>query len=272
MLAFNLSIAATVFLALYALTALIQALRKDLRAGCWSHFLITVAILLFSGSFIFSTRTEEPQPLTTPISAGALISLAVLSVITLFIERRGEQFAALYSRAILGLGTSVILTVSLFLTPLVPESIIQIPTSTPVSQSLLAASNSAGVAAGNIVPTQDTATTATPVATAEPTLTRTPLPSPSPTRTRRAYVPPTATETPELEAVAEACDAQTTVNINVRSEPSTDAEIVAIVPEGLFIEIFGKNDDGTWWNTEFEGERGWVFGGLLQFDPVCNAG
>ncbi|MEL6149576.1 MAG: SH3 domain-containing protein [Chloroflexota bacterium] len=266
---FNLSIAAAVFIALYALTALIQAIRKDVRAGCWSHFLITVAILLLIGSFIVSTRTEDPDPLAIPIAAGAIIGLGAVSLVTLIIERRADQFAAMYSRALLGLGVSILLAASLFVTPILPQTVLRVPTSTPVSQSLIA-SSATDVSGSNIVPTQDAAVVPTDAITMEPTITRTPLPSPSPTRTRRAYVPPTITPTPELEAVAEACDARATVNLNVRDEPTTDSEVVAIIPEGDFVRILGRNDDSTWWNTEFQGERGWIFGDLIELDPICN--
>ena len=60
-----------------------------------------------------------------------------------------------------------------------------------------------------------------------------------------------------------------TVNLNVRSEPDTDSDIVGIIPEGRFVPVLGRNSDGTWWRTEFEGEQGWIARDFIEPDPIC---
>lgn len=270
MLAFNFGVAGSAFLGLFALISLIQAARKEAQAGCWSTISILLGFSLLIASFILSSLSENVVGLSLPIVLGTLATLAVISLIVYVLERRSDEFKQLFSRGLLGLGTSILLTIAFWLIPMIPQQIFPLPTPTPIAQAIRNTSSSASANA-NIVPTDAQASQSTPTerATVASTTTYTPMPSPSPTRTRRAYVPPTLTVTPEATVVAEECDAQVTVNLNVRAEPDTDADIVAIIPEAQYIALYGRSDNGTWWLTEYEDEEGWVFGEYLTLDPIC---
>ncbi len=264
----NLAIAGAVSLALYLLISVIQAFRRGGKVGCLGNFLTFVGILLMLGSLILGAGNDEPNPLTRPIILGSGAVVAVVSLVVYIMERRKDEFQPMFSRGALGLATGIILLIMSFFVPIIPQAIFPLPTSTPISVGL----ENATTIASNIVPTAaNDDVTATPRLTLTPTITRTPLPSPSPTRTRRAYEPPTISPTPEQETVAEECDARVTVNLNVRSEPTTESEIVAIIPEGRFVRILGRGneDNSDWWRTQYEGELGWVFGDLLELDPIC---
>ncbi len=269
MLAFNLGVAGSAFLGLFALISLIQAARKEAQAGCWSTISILLGFSLLTASFILSSLSEDVTGLSLPIMLSILVALAVISLVVYVLERRGDEFRQLFSRGLLGLGTSILLGIAFWLIPFIPQQIFPLPTPTPIAQAIRNTPVSAADA--NIIPTdaQTSQSTPTQQATIEPTATYTPMPSPSPTRTRRAYVPPTPTVTPEATVVAEECDGQVTVNLNVRAEPDTDSDIVAIIPEGQYIALYGRSDNGTWWLTEYENEEGWVFGEYLTLDPIC---
>ena len=271
MLAFNIGVAGLVFLAIFTLVSLIQAARKDPKAGCLSTVSAVIGFSLLIASIILSSLSDEAEGLTLPVLLGSLGVLAALSLVIYFLERRSDEFRQLYSRGLMGLGASILLLVSTFFIPVIPQQIFPIPTATPIAQAIRTGANTQADASGaNIVPTDVSAEeTPTERVTVVPTQTYTPMASPSPTRTRRAYIPPTATATLEAEVVAEECDGRVTVNLNVRAEPDTDAEIVAIVPEGRTVRILGRSEDERWWLTEFEGEDGWLFGDLLELDAIC---
>src|SRR5437016_11661851 len=54
--------------------------------------------------------------------------------------------------------------------------------------------------------------------------------------------------------------------LNVRSEPRSSAEVVAVADDGDFVNVLagpmGQGDD-EWYRVEYEGEVGWVAGGFL---------
>ncbi len=49
-------------------------------------------------------------------------------------------------------------------------------------------------------------------------------------------------------------------DVNVRHGPSTEEERVGGAYSGQEYVITGKNGDGDWWQIDFEGQAGWVFG------------
>ena len=74
----------------------------------------------------------------------------------------------------------------------------------------------------------------------------------------------------EEEAVAKAptepAPAQLTIAnaINVRGGPGTNYNIIAGANEGETFAITGKSADGTWWQIDYQGQAGWVFGQLVN--------
>ena len=111
-----------------------------------------------------------------------------------------------------------------------------------------------------------------------PTSTITPLPAvvtftPMPTETIPPLPDPTetalATPTPEVTATdpaptaisAPTSDAKVTVlgEMNIRSGPSTEYEVIGDAVAGEEFAITGKNADGNWWRIDFRGETGWIY-------------
>ncbi|MBV7339832.1 SH3 domain-containing protein [Chloroflexi bacterium TSY] len=79
-------------------------------------------------------------------------------------------------------------------------------------------------------------------------------------------VQPTDTPAPEPTATPEPKQAEAIVNIellNVRAGPGLTHNIVGGVNSGQRYPITGKNQAGDWWEIEFNGQKGWIFGQLV---------
>ena len=93
-----------------------------------------------------------------------------------------------------------------------------------------------------------------------PTATNTP--PPTPTESAPATPTPTVTVTDRAPAAMEppATDASVTVlgEMNIRSGPGTDYDVVGEAIAGEEFPITGKNSEGDWWRIDFQGQPGWI--------------
>lgn len=163
------------------------------------------------------------------------------------------------------MGVGIFVGLSLFVSPILPSTVFIIPTPTSIAEAL---QGKTGRVTGDVLVVADSQSVVTPTM-GIPTVTRQPLPTYTPTPTRRAYIPPTATTAPEVPPAPSECDGFVNNNVNLRQEANLNADILAIIPFGQTLKLSGVNDDKTWWFTEFEGARGWVYGELLTVDAVC---
>jgi uncharacterized protein YraI len=69
-------------------------------------------------------------------------------------------------------------------------------------------------------------------------------------------VAPTATTAQAAEVVVNS-------QMNVRGGPGTNYNIVGQANPGQRFPVTGKNNDGTWWQINYNGQPGWVFGELV---------
>lgn len=101
------------------------------------------------------------------------------------------------------------------------------------------------------------------VVTFTPMPTSTSPPLPVPTETAAATPTPeiAATEAAPTEIAPSTSDAKVTIlgEMNIRSGPSTDYEVVGDAVAGEEFAITGKNEDGNWWQIDFRGESGWIY-------------
>jgi uncharacterized protein YraI len=72
------------------------------------------------------------------------------------------------------------------------------------------------------------------------------------------------TNTPEPPTPEPAAEAVISTNMNVRGGPGTNYSIVGAANSGERFAITGKNDAGNWWQIDFRGQQGWVFGDLIS--------
>ncbi len=72
---------------------------------------------------------------------------------------------------------------------------------------------------------------------------------------------PTATETPAPPADPAVVTNQ---GMNVRSGPGTNYGVIGSATAGQRFIVTGKNPQGDWWQVNFNGQNGWVFGPLVS--------
>lgn len=113
-----------------------------------------------------------------------------------------------------------------------------------------------------------TATPFVPTATATPTatLTRTPRPSPTATATRQRFATRTPTLTPTLP---NPCLALVDYNLNLRAAPTSDAEVLVVIPFNTTITLFARSEDSAWWLASYDGQAGWVRGEYMRLSDSC---
>lgn len=98
-----------------------------------------------------------------------------------------------------------------------------------------------------------TSTQETAQETAQEVQTEGPPPTPAPVQ----EVAATPTPAPAAAEVI----ANTTMN--VRGGPGTNYNIVGAANQGQRYPVIGKSPDGTWWQINYNGQPGWVFGELV---------
>ena len=69
---------------------------------------------------------------------------------------------------------------------------------------------------------------------------------------------PTATPTPE------AAQATTSQAVNIRGGPGTTYQIIGAAQPGERFAIKGKDPTGAWWQIDYNGRDGWLFGQLVS--------
>jgi uncharacterized protein YraI len=67
-----------------------------------------------------------------------------------------------------------------------------------------------------------------------------------------------------VPAVASAANAITTTSVNMRAGPSVSFPSVAQLPSGAPVQIYGCVKDGSWCDTSWASQRGWVAGAYLS--------
>lgn len=80
--------------------------------------------------------------------------------------------------------------------------------------------------------------------------------------------PPVEEEVVEEVVVEAPAEALINSNMNVRGGPGTNYNIVGGANQGERYPVTGKSTDGTWWQIDYSGEAGWVFGELVTTTGV----
>jgi len=78
--------------------------------------------------------------------------------------------------------------------------------------------------------------------------------------------PPTDTPKPAPTDTPKPAPAEVVANsvINVRGGPGTNYNIIGAANQGQRFTVKAKSPDGAWWQVDFNGQDGWVFGQLVN--------
>jgi hypothetical protein len=258
-----LATAAALFALLFALNAFIRTATRSIKLGFLDTLLIFLTVLVALTALIINSIDENPSELVQQVVFAVVAILIVPSLILMLFETRREQRLK-GSRGVFGMGAGLlILLASLTVVPLGAQYFFPPPTNTATHTPQ-----------GTPPPPTSTPTvtltftaTRTPTLTATPTYTRTPRPTHTATATRRPAVPsrtPRPTDTP-----VNPCIGQVTNNLNLRAEPSTEAQLLTTIPFNTSLAVFGRNEDSTWWFVVYEGQQGWVLGEFLLVTAPC---
>jgi hypothetical protein len=250
---------------LLVLNGLLQAARRSAKIGFWHTLLAFLAALLPLAGVIRAAQFGPANPL---LERGALLIGGVLVVSGLIIALievfRPERLKA--SRGILSIGAGGLLIATTLIVPGVSQNVLQpaLATATPISIAAVRAT-ATDIPDETAWPEASPTLTPTPSPTATLTATRV-QPSPTPTATRFRF----ATRTPEpTPTLPNPCLALTRFNVNLRTLPDLDAEVLVVIPFDTTVTLFGRNDDSSWWLAQHEGQTGWLKGEFLNVTTSC---
>ena len=82
---------------------------------------------------------------------------------------------------------------------------------------------------------------------------------------------PVSTEEPAEPPTPSVCQASSTLNVNVRSGPSTDYPAFGSLAAGTALTVVGRNGTTTWYVVDYNGRQGWVANSVVQISGPCGA-
>lgn len=241
------------------------ARRPDVRAGALSVLVALVNMAVALCFLIVDTFLRGLAPfLPLAVLASGVAMLAFGLSVYHWVERRRTAFAPDYSYGLLAAGIGTLLIVAALFIPILPSQL------SPRSQKSLLTLASATATAEMLTtvppsPTPSTTATATQLPTRtlpQPSIT----PSPTATPTRTHYHTRTPVPTPTASAT---CEALVNYNLNLRSAPSTSANILTVIPFGSRITVSGRKGDNAWWFVDYNDRWGWVSGEYITLENSC---
>jgi uncharacterized protein YraI len=96
-------------------------------------------------------------------------------------------------------------------------------------------------------------------------------PAPTPAPDTNNPTPPTpttdtASTTTQTTAPVGGTTGVTTTLVNLRSAPTSTANIIAVVDAGVTVSIIGRNTNSRWLRVNANGQEGWMYRTLVRFD------
>ena len=213
------------------------------RSGTtWLH------LLLAFGAIASFSLNSSSLPL---LIVGA--SVAEAGVILLLIEQRRAKPGFNQSQGVLTIGVSALLLLSAVAGPTITNTLTRL-TSEAVATAQEPTEPTVAVQPTDVV-AQSVAVlvTNTPAPTFTPEAAQVTLADPLPTRYVYATAMPTATV-----SYTSLCQGVVQNNLNLRAQPSADAELVTTIPHSTRVPLLGRNADTSWLYVAYENQAGWV--------------
>jgi uncharacterized protein YraI len=81
------------------------------------------------------------------------------------------------------------------------------------------------------------------------------------------------TETPTPSQASSSCQLQFLANVNIRSGPGTNYDIIGATTAGVTLDVTGRSTDSGWWRINYYGQVGWVSAALASVESSgdCSA-
>ncbi len=280
-----------VFSLLFILNSIRRAAQCREKVGFFETLLAFLALVFPVLALVNNSASTQPLGLINMAAIAIGAAVAVLSIITLLIERNKPARRKLSQRrGVLGMGLGVLLVAATFVVPVAARFQLPGRTATNTASASSTGSNVNVADLGSVnspTPTISKPITVVPTNTPDAALlqmsaTPTRLASPSPTPTNTPYVIATATpgtvSTGEAtQTSGQAAPAQTTSgcmavvrqNVNLRSGPATTFDLLLTIPFSTTLDVSAKTKAGDWWFVTYQSKTGWVSGDFINLDSNC---
>ncbi len=266
----------------FVVNAVIQAAQRRHRLGRTGSVLALLALGGPLFALVYSAGSAAPF-----VIANAVIALLLGGVI-FAVEFRATPRNLRYSMGLTGM-----LIGGMLLSFLLVTSIVANPASTNTENAtvavrgnlVLTANGQANTGNGSSSPVGNTADTAhesvselnlseeptpisenTSVIEQPPRRETMPMPSPTPTRPPLQYEVPTYAQELGLEPV---CDVSTETNLNIRSGPGVNHDVLTSVIASTRLNVMGTNDGRDWLEVRYQGLKGWVSADFVLGLSAC---
>ena len=247
-----------VFALLFILYSLVRSLRQRTGVTFLSMLLAFLTIAPLS-VYIVQSEPADGLPMRVLLVAGMLL---VAGLILTFIEQRRAKPRLNKSQGVMTMGVSGLLLASIFIDPAIVDALAK--SAKASSETPAAISNTASSSTAQPVEATPTEAATIVAHSEEPLATNTPAPTNTPVPTRHLTDPLptrfiyTTLEPTAIPAEVQFCEAIVQHNLNLRTEASTQAELLATIPFSTNIPVFGRNADDTWLYTRYNNQFGWV--------------
>ena len=272
-----------VFSLLFVLNSLLRAAQGREKVSFLETLLAFLALVFPVLALVNNTASAQPLSMVNMAAIGIGLVLVVISLITFFVERRKSGRPLSQRRGVFGIGLGILLIVATFIVPIaskLPSAAANRNAAANVPASASNVNIIAEVASPTVVKTEEVTPTNTPdVKLLELSATPTRFPSPMPTATNTPFVIATATlGTPadENQATGQSAAAQITgctavvrQNVNLRSGPGKDFQLLVTIPFSSTLDVSAKNKAGDWWYVKYDSQSGWVSGDYVNVPATC---
>jgi hypothetical protein len=221
-------------------------------------------ILLALATILALTFYADDTNLNLLVGVGVMLGGVLLFVV----ESRRANPDLNHSQGILVIGVSVLLLISVLVGPAIEGAVSQFTLDGVATAQDTSGDNPPALAATSIPVQQasdEAASEPITLATNTPAAVRVTVDNPLPTR----YVFSTPAPTVTVENVV-LCQGVVQNNLNLRANPSADAQLLLTIPAGSNVPLYAQNADASWLYTGYDGSEGWVSAEYVIQNADCD--
>jgi hypothetical protein len=264
------------FALLFIVNSFLRAARGREKVGFFETLLAFLTLMLPLLGVVNNFASQQSLTLVNTAAFGLGIPVIVAGIITLLIERRKPGRPLSQRRGLLELGVGLLLVASTFVVPVASRSFAPSAVAARASTNAIATSDIVNVVQMTPVSQIALVPTRTPdAAVLQLSATPTRLPSLTPTPTNTSFVVASPTlgvenGTASVESTETSlCSAVVSKNLNLRSGPETNYQVLLTIPFSTTINVSARNEASNWWFVRYQTQTGWVSGDYLTLGTGC---